>query len=352
MRFSHHHNHHNYNGTAIPGNGEDVRAVLTAIRAKNSITLQDERTLRRLFFADGIISQWEAEMLFELNDAVTQKIPEWDIFFVEALTDYLVYQAYPRGYVTPEQAAWLIERISRDGLVEHETELELLINVLTTARWVPPLLVQFALRQVHQSVLTGEGPLRNGRALKAGVIGGTEVDLIRRIIYAMGGDDGIAVSRQEAEILFDINDATAAQENHPAWSDLFVYAIANYLMSAHGYHSYKVPTRQEMLRREAWLNEPTGGLKEFSRKAFAGGIEGVIEAWRYDPQAEAEAALEAQLALCAEAEQITEEEARWLVARIERDGKLHENEKRLLRFLKRESPKLAPQLLPLLEKVS
>jgi hypothetical protein len=70
------------------------------------------------------------------------------------------------------------------------------------------------------------------------------------MLYAFGGDGNIAVTQQEASVLFDINDATAETENHPAWSDLFVKALANFLMATSG---YQVPTRQEALRREAWL---------------------------------------------------------------------------------------------------
>ena len=331
-----------------PVETENPRLLIDRIKNSGKITASDVAALRRLFFEDGVISELEAEMLFELNDAITSKHGLWDVFFVEALTDFLVHQAHPRGYVTARQGRWLIANISRDGLVEHETELELLIEVIDKSRWSPPFLVEFALKQVKNSVLTGHGPLRNGRKLEKGVIWGTEVDLVRRIIYAFGGDGSIAISRTEAEMLFEINDATVDAENHPAWSELFVLAIANYLMAAEG---FKVPTRQQMLRREAWLDEP-GGLRAFARKAFSGGIEAVREAWDYDPEAEAEARLDEQMALIAEAEQITDDEACWLAERIGRDGRLHENEKRLLAFIKAESPIISPILRPLLNKVA
>ncbi len=327
---------------------QDVRGFMRALKARGKIAPADVAALRRLFYEDGVISQWEAETLFELNDAIADRHALWDIFFVEALTDYLVYQAHPRGYVTVGQARWLIDNIARDGLVETETEIELLVNILEKARWSPPVLVVFALEQVRRCVLTGEGPLRDGRVLRRGVIRGAEVDLVRRIIYAFGGDGGVAVSRAEAEMLFEINDAVEGQDNHPAWSELFVQAVANYLMAANG---YKVPSRRQMLRREAWLNEP-GGLVNFARKAVAGGLAGVREAWRYDPRAEAEARLDRQMAEIAEAEQITADEARWLVERLQRDGVLSESEKRLVRFLRAESPNFSQHLKPLIEEVA
>ena len=35
-----------------------------------------------------------------------------------------------------------------------------------------------------------------------------EVDLLRRILYAYGGDGNIAITRAEAEVLFRINERT------------------------------------------------------------------------------------------------------------------------------------------------
>jgi hypothetical protein len=106
------------------------------------------------------------------------------------------------------------------------------VKVLDRAKLSPVKLVRFALEQVKLAVTVGDGYLghaRSNRRLSPGVIGEVEVELIRRILYAFGGDGNIAVTRQEAEVLFDINDATAEASNDPAWSDLFVKALANFL---------------------------------------------------------------------------------------------------------------------------
>jgi hypothetical protein len=54
--------------------------------------------------------------------------------------------------------------------------------------------------------------------------------------------------------------------------------------------------------------------------------------------------------LMAEAEKIDASEAEWLIARLQRDGKISAAEKRLLAFLKAESPSIAPALAALMEK--
>ena len=54
----------------------------------------------------------------------------------------------------------------------------------------------------------------------------------------------------------------------------------------------------------------------------------------------------------AQAAVIEDREAQWLVDRISHDGRMHENEKALLRFLRDESPDIHPSLKPWLEKVA
>ena len=184
-----------------------------AIRARGSITDGDVLLLRRAFYEDGAIDPAEAEVLFALNTTCPVQEPHWADCFVEMLTDYVVNQAKPEGYVTIENAEWLVSQIAKDGSVESKTELELLINVLDKARWSPQSLVAFALAQVERAVIEGTGPLRAGKSLAAGVINEAEVELLKRILYAFGGDGNIAITRPEAEILFAIDAATQGQDN-------------------------------------------------------------------------------------------------------------------------------------------
>ena len=110
------------------------------------------------------------------------------------------------------------------------------------------------------------------------MVGEAETELVRRMLYAFGGDANIAITRQEAEILFDINDATAEAENHPAWSDLYVKALASFLMATSG---YQAPTRQEALRREAWLDTPTAGVGGFMSQMLAGSLNAIWDAYEH-----------------------------------------------------------------------
>ena len=314
------------------------------IMRRGSIGHADIRTLRRVFYEDGIVSSDEAELLLKLNDACRVQHPDWADFFVEALTDYLVYQESPRGYLTSTNAHWLMDRLSHDGRIDSKTELELVINVLDKARWAPVSLVKFALEQVKHAVISGSGPLRNGKALEAGRITEGEVDMLRRILYAFGGDGHVAVTRDEADILFDIDEAVRDGAPNPAWTDLFVKAIANVMMSASG---YSVPSREEALRQEATLQNPDQQTSVLASllSMVQSNLASVQEAY-HDQTAEerALARLEHQRIEIITNEEITEAEATWLVSRLGRDGRLSPSERALVAYWKQESPKIHPTL--------
>lgn len=318
------------------------------IAAKGTISEQDVLTLRREVFGDGVVSETEAALLFDLNDKCEPADGKWGEFFTEALTDYLVHQEMPEGYVSESNAKWLIQCISRDGHVDTQTELDLIVKVIDKAQSSPESLVAYALREVKHGVLEGEGPVGRGRELQPGVIGEAEVDLIRTILYAFGGDGNVAISRAEAEVLFDLNDATSEADNHPSWSDLFVKAVANFLMAT---SDYMVPTRQEALRREEWLEE-RDGIGGFMSKMLSGGLKGIWHAYRRDEDIDRYARLFGRENMIAHNERITGVEADWLANRIGRDGKFHENEMALIEFIRDESPEIHPMLKSLVERVA
>jgi len=311
---------------------------------RGSLDSSDLRALRQIFYEDGIVTAEEAGLLFGLNDACRDQPADWADFFVEAITDYIVFQERPQGYLTADNAHWLIERISRDGRVDTKTELELLVNILDKARWAPVSLVKFALEQVKAAVIYGDGPLRAGKSLSPGTITEGEVDLLRRMIYAFAGDGHIAITRAEADVLFDIDEAVADQKPNPVWTDFFVKAIANVVMAASG---YRVPSREEALRQEASLNEPEKQTSVLAAllTMVRSNLASIQDAYQDQTSEErALARLEHQRIEIITNEEITEAEATWLVSRLGRDGRLSPSETALVKYLEQESPKIHPSL--------
>ena len=323
---------------------------IAEIKARGSIKDADVLKLRRNYYHDGHITADEAEIIFALNDACPVQDPAWADCFVETITDYIVDQAKPEGYLTTENAGWLIARIAKDGRIETKTEMELLVSVLDKARWAPQSLVGFALDQVKHAVVSGTGPLRSGKMLEPGIVSAADVDLLRRIIYCCGGDGNLAVTQPEAEALFDIDAATAGAENHPSWRDLFVKAIANCVMAASG---YATPPREQALARDAWLERRGDLALDKMAAGMASGIRGLFSGYREQSDEErAIARLTQQKIEIVTNEAVTMAEADWLAERIGRDGRLSPNERAVLMFLKAESPSIHPNLQALVDKVA
>jgi hypothetical protein len=310
---------------------------------RGSIKNVDVLRLKSSYHYDGMITESEADALLRLNEACLIQDPSWPEFFVEAVTDYVVNQAQPEGYLTAEGAQWLILRVGKDGNVARKTELDLIVNVLDKSRWSPVSLSRIALQQVKRAVVHGDGPLRAGEMSEKGKISEPEVELVRRILYAFGGEGNIAVTRAEAEVLFEINDAIADPQANPAWSELFVKAVTNVVMAASG---QAVPTREEALRRDAWLEE----RDELSPHAVlaalvTSSLDAVKNAYQEQSSEErALARLEHQRIEIITNEVITQAEAGWLCDRIGRDGRLTPNEAALVAYLKKESPNIHPDL--------
>src|SRR5262245_46286428 len=316
------------------------------IKARGSIKDADVLKLRRSYYEDGSITAEEAETILALNDACPIQDPAWADCFIETITDYIVDQAEPQGYLTAENADWLIQRIAKDGQIGSKTELELLLGVLDKARWVPQSLVRFALDQVKDAIINNAGPLRVGRARGVTSVGEADVDLLRRILYSFGGDGNIAVTQTEASVLFDIDAATATADNHPSWSDLFVKAIANCVLGASG---YAAPPRAVALARDAWL-ERRGELSiDQVLAGMSGGRRNLFGGYRQQTAEEqAIARLTQQKIEIITRQTITPTEVSWLSLRIGRDGKLTANERALLMFLKAESPAIDPLISDIL----
>ncbi len=317
--------------------------VMQRVLKARRINDDDVLAMRREVYPDGVVQADEAEWLFRLNDECPEQSPGWMTFFVEAITDYTVNQVDPSGYVSEDNADWLIRRISRQGKVSSSSELELLVNILDKAETSPRILIRFALEQVKQGVLTGSGPTRIGVDLLPFRIGAGEVDLLRRMLYAFGGEGHSAITRDEADLLFDINDAVGNADNHPSWSDLFVKAIANYLMAASG---YTPPSREDALRLETWEDDDRVSTVDFFTRALSGGLRGILAAYSKDTTWDER--LKHQQDDITSAERITDDEAKWLIGRINRSGGMQENERQLLRFIAEESPDINPLLKPLI----
>ena len=266
--------------------GQDNSGALAALESeltdRGAIGAEDVLRLRRAIYRNGSIGRGEAACLLRLERADAARDPDFEEFFVEALSDYYTWSRGRRG-LDQREVPELIEAVGggTGRPLDEGGGLRLLIKIIaeTDGGGCPDELRALALEAVRRSVLHGERALFGRGPRRPRVIDAADVEIVRRIIYGTGGESGLAISRPEAELLFDLNDATAMEENAPAWRDLFVKAITMHVL-------------------------------------FAG----------------------------VSPERVDEPEARWLVERIGADGREHGNEAALLGYLRREAYALHPML--------
>ena len=97
-----------------------LAAMVDDLTRRGEVSAEEVRQLRGLVFGldDITVTPAEAEALIALDEAVVEPGPEWRAFFVEALTDFVVRQQQPSGYIDEAKAKWLLDHVARDGTVK------------------------------------------------------------------------------------------------------------------------------------------------------------------------------------------------------------------------------------------
>lgn len=306
------------------------RDLADQIAADGTISPEEILILRRAGWQDGTIDADEAEAIIAVNRRIRAPDAAWADFFVEAVAEFVVNGAEPAGYVDEAKADWLMARLDRDGALESLAELELLVKLFGRATRVPERLRTYAIGQIEQAVLTGQGPTRGGALDKACIGGGitdAEALLLRRLIFAPASDRPAGVSRAEAELLFRLKDASLGGANGPEWKRLFVQGVGNYLMA---YTSYEPLSHERAAELEEFLSRPADGVgRFFARMAHFDLQSGFTGVFGRRPARDPAPAIAA-------AQEVDSEERSWLAARIDADHTVDEYEQALMDFLAEE----------------
>ena len=303
------------------------RDLADTAAADGLISAAEILALRRECWRDGVIGPEEAEAIFRVNDRIHLQSAEWTDFFVEALGEFIVHAADPRGYVSDARAEWLLERLGHDGRLETMAELELLVRVLEKATNVPERLKACALAAIEEAVAHGTGPTRDGGALQPGRVTEAETWLLRRAIFAQAGDGPARVSKAEADMLFRLKDAALDGENAPDWQRLFVQGVGNYLTA---YAGYAPLSRERAGELETFMADTTSGVGGFMARMARSDVEGGFAQLWTRSEARDHAALVARDA------EVTTDENAWLQGRIDANNQLDAFDKALLAFLAEE----------------
>jgi len=196
-----------------------LKELAKDVLADGVVDASEVKRMRERLYADGVIDREEADFLFAINDAVSGKknSPAWKKLFVEAVTSHVLDDPQSPGEIDDAEARYLIGKIKADKRVD-DVELALLVNIVTRAKATPKAFQKFVLDSLKAAVL------------EDGIIDAQEVKMLRAVIYGSGSGAGAGVDRQEADFLFELNDAVSGHENHPSWKRFFVEAISKHVL--------------------------------------------------------------------------------------------------------------------------
>jgi hypothetical protein len=343
--------------------------ITQRVTATGRIEPADVLAVRRAVYGgDGLISLNVADQVYAIEHARKAHNPEWSALFVEAMTDLVLNQQAPEGYMSSDNAAWVERQVKSRNAPSTDGDLALVVNLIERARDVPASFSAFALRLVKETVVYGDGVDARGRAHAAGRVTDADCDMLRRILWGAGSEGLLAVSRDEAEALVAIADATAGADNVAQFDDLFAKAIGNYLIAATG---RMVPSREDALRWETGgrfapkRNEPSQLMLVLS--ALLGvhpdhpellNPQFYADTLRENRTLIDDVALEhanrnaARSAADAVAAVMTPEKAGWLLDRVGRNGVMTGPEKALVNFIAREAASLDPSLNDVIARVA
>ena len=320
--------------------------------AQDGAAASEAGALRRQIYGDRDARRSDFDMLLS-HAARLGADPEFTTLICDVAVDVFLLQADPEYYLTDSDSASIIDRLGRDGAIPSSVEFAVLQALLGRAVESPPALAQFALREVAKAIVSGRRDAPGLEPSPAGVVGASDVEALRAILFAPSRGEALHVNREEAETLFEIAHATASGDNAPGFADLFAKAIGNYLMGA---ALQGAPSREETLAVERELDRPADGFLGFlSSMLHAPSLQQVGDALEsVDGQAEDREGLindANDLALEANAP-IDAGEAQWVIAHLTRGGPLTAAERRLLGFLKEEAPSAPPELTALYDQAA
>jgi hypothetical protein len=327
----------------------DAPAALVGSRDEGVVP-ETALQVRKAIYSHDRLTASDMDLVFSVaRKARRQPCSEWTTLFCDALTDYVVHQNDPPDYIPQDKADWLVASLAKNGGICSRSEFEMLIDLMTHALGVPTSLSTFALNEIKRAIIEGRRDAIGGEDHPPRVVTKADVEALRAVLYAATTGSAGHVTRDEAEVLFEIAHTTS--QSDASFDELFARAVGNYLMAI----NLHAPDAGEALHLEKWLDEKEslgGFLSRMMHRSATGTSFNVFQS----PAEAFEADMARQdaddRALRNESEKITDSEAAWVIAHLTREGELSSAETRLLQFLQAEALSIAPALRAVIDKAN
>ena len=130
---------------------KDLLDIAHEILEDGHIDAEEVELMRQSVMEDGAIDQEEAEMLFAINDALDEggsMCPEYEEFFVEMITAFLLNDDISDNSLDDMEWDWLRAMVSEDGDLG-SLEAKLLANIAKEASSIPADFYEFSKQFEH-----------------------------------------------------------------------------------------------------------------------------------------------------------------------------------------------------------
>jgi hypothetical protein len=149
------------------------------------------------------------------------------------------------------------------------TSFEFVISAIRSSGIVAPEIAARALEELRDGVITGEGPSARGRIHFSRSLDAIDADYCAQILLAPSDSTDAPVTRAEADVLLQIDQAASERLDGGRFDDLLVKAIAHHALASAGRN---VPPRPVALA-------PDTPLESWATEAARAGIDQDVRQW-------------------------------------------------------------------------
>ncbi len=107
-----------------------------------------------------------------------------------------------------------------------EIETASVISIIEKSDGVPKPVIDWVIKKITSDIIA------------KGAVGASDTHNLRHLLYSCASDNGTIISQSEANLLFEIKNATLNGTNTPDWKIFFSQAIGNHLM-AYNFDAYQ-----------------------------------------------------------------------------------------------------------------
>ncbi len=243
----------------------ELAEPLTEIINSQRLTSADVKYIRETILRGWVLSDGDANLLFQFQQICTDIDPSWDKFYLLALTNYFIEALEPVGALDENTCHFILDKLSVDGCLLTDLDVTLIGDLLERATHYPETLTLAGLYTVKMGIVQRKGVLRppktSGTALCE-----AEVTAVRRFINPKSLQSGLYVSDQAARLVFDINEISEEDKNHKRWANLFVDIMLAYCMreapreeSTSAANNNTGSGKSKADRPTSWVSNLTGG---------------------------------------------------------------------------------------------